>query len=61
LAVGFSVQRHAIKFQAVADKAISGLLGDAPLQILDFVVVKFHNLAALNVDQVVVVLSGVSS
>ena len=58
LTLGFAIQRNAIQLKAMADEAIARPLGDAPLQFLDFVVVKFHDLAALDVDQVIVVLVG---
>src|SRR5262249_14599856 len=58
LAVGFAVQGYAIKFQTMADEAISGLFSYAPLQVFDLVVVKFDHLAGLDIDQVVVVFLG---
>src|SRR5215475_1765683 len=55
LAVGFPIQGHAVKLQPVADQLVASLFRDLALQLLDLVVVEFHNLAALNVDQMVVV------
>ncbi len=56
LAVGFAVQGHAVELQAVADEPVAGLFRDPALQFLDLVVVEFDDLAALDVDQMVVVL-----
>ena len=42
----------------MTDQPISGLFRDPALQILDLVVVEFHNLAALDIDQMIVVFFG---
>src|SRR4029077_14735825 len=47
------LERHRIKFQAMADQAVAQLLGDLALQGLDLLVLKFYDLAALHVDQMV--------
>ena len=57
LSVGFAVQGHAVQFQTMADQPVAGLFGDPALQFLDLVVVEFDDLAALDVDQVIVVLA----
>jgi tRNA 2-thiouridine synthesizing protein A len=56
LAAVFPVQGHTVQFQTVTDQLVAGLFSDPALQFLDLVVVEFHNLAALDVDQVVVML-----
>jgi len=40
----------------MTDEPVAGLLRDLPLQFLDLVVVELHDLSALDIDQVIVVL-----
>jgi TusA-related sulfurtransferase len=56
LSVGFPVHGHAVQFEAVADQPIAGFFRDPALQFLDLVVVEFDDLAALDVDQVIMML-----
>src|SRR5438094_290088 len=49
--------RHRVKFEAVPDQLVAELVGDDLLQFLDLLVTEFDDPAALQVDQVVVVVA----
>src|SRR5690606_31019466 len=50
----FAVDADAVEFHAVIDQAIAELLGDLALQGFQFGIDEFEHLAALHVDQVIV-------
>src|SRR5947207_2195832 len=49
--------RHGVKFEAVPDQFVAELVGDDLLQLLDLFVAEFDDAAALQIDQVVVVVA----
>jgi hypothetical protein len=50
-----AIGRHPVEFHAVIDEAEAELLGNAPLEILEFLVDELDHVAGLDVDQVIVV------
>src|ERR1043166_2172711 len=49
--------RHSVKLEAVPDQFVAELVGDDLLQLFDLFVAEFDDAAALQIDQVVVVVA----
>ena len=57
-AIGLGFERHGIELEPVIDEAIAEALGDKILDRLDLLVAELDDLAAADIDQMVVVLVG---
>src|SRR5579862_197411 len=53
----FAAARHGVEFEAVADQVVAQLVGDDLLQLLDLLVAELDNPAALQIDQVIVMIA----
>src|SRR5439155_17014862 len=54
----FAAPRHGVKFEAMSDQLVAELVGDDLLELFDLLVAELDDTAALQVDQMIVVIAG---